>query len=297
MVADGGVRRARQPALPDDGRDVGLGDPRAVARQAAARLRRRLVRRAAGRRRAQGPGRRARGARRSRRRSSSRAEHADELGAAARALRRARARAATRRRRVRARRSRWPPAATPSTTRCSGASPRRRPRSGIDRRAAQLARARSTSSVGHGRRERASRSALARAVPAWAWLAGDRRRARRSSGSRSRGGWSRPGSWSTRSSTPSSRSRSRRTGSFLVRGVPSGGYGFVYPVLIAPAWRLFGVDPDALRAPRRRSTRCVMSLAASRRTSSPGGSSRAAARARRRAARRARPVDALHRAR
>ena len=43
VVADGRVRRARQPALPDDGRDVGLGDPRALARQAADRLRRRLV--------------------------------------------------------------------------------------------------------------------------------------------------------------------------------------------------------------------------------------------------------------
>ncbi len=28
-------------------------------------------------------------------------------------------------------------------------------------------------------------------------------------------------------------------GQFLLRGVPSHGYGFVYPVVIAPAYRLF----------------------------------------------------------
>ena len=48
---------------PDDGRDLRLGDPRALARQAVARLRRRLVQRAARRRRAEGAGRRVRGAR------------------------------------------------------------------------------------------------------------------------------------------------------------------------------------------------------------------------------------------
>lgn len=37
-------------------------------------------------------------------------------------------------------------------------------------------------------------------------------------------------------------------GHFLVRGDSSHGYGFVYPVLIAPAWRLFGAVPDAYRA-------------------------------------------------
>jgi Dolichyl-phosphate-mannose-protein mannosyltransferase len=37
-------------------------------------------------------------------------------------------------------------------------------------------------------------------------------------------------------------------GHFLVRGVPSDGYGFVYPVLIAPAWWLFAAIPDAYRA-------------------------------------------------
>jgi hypothetical protein len=34
-------------------------------------------------------------------------------------------------------------------------------------------------------------------------------------------------------------------GRFLIRGVPSGGYGFVYPLLIAPAFRIFGAAPSA----------------------------------------------------
>ncbi|MBV8080079.1 MAG: hypothetical protein JO186_06855, partial [Actinobacteria bacterium] len=36
--------------------------------------------------------------------------------------------------------------------------------------------------------------------------------------------------------------------SFLVRGVPSHGYGFVYPILIAPAYRLYAAIPDAYAA-------------------------------------------------
>src|SRR5205814_7147019 len=43
LVANGGLRRARQPALADDGRDVGRSDPRPRARQADARVGRRLV--------------------------------------------------------------------------------------------------------------------------------------------------------------------------------------------------------------------------------------------------------------
>jgi hypothetical protein len=38
------------------------------------------------------------------------------------------------------------------------------------------------------------------------------------------------------------------TGHFELRGVPSSGYGFVYPALIAPAWRLFGAIPAAYDA-------------------------------------------------
>ncbi|HET7129557.1 MAG TPA: glycosyltransferase family 39 protein [Gaiellaceae bacterium] len=50
-------------------------------------------------------------------------------------------------------------------------------------------------------------------------------------------------------------------GSFLVRGVPSTGYGFVYPALIAPAWRLHGSIPDAY-ATAKQINAVVMSVAA-----------------------------------
>ena len=50
-------------------------------------------------------------------------------------------------------------------------------------------------------------------------------------------------------------------GSFLVRGVPSTGYGIVYPVLIAPAWRLFGSVPSAYTAAKAINS-VLMSLAA-----------------------------------
>ncbi|MGN6799751.1 MAG: hypothetical protein ACTHKS_16540 [Gaiellaceae bacterium] len=50
-------------------------------------------------------------------------------------------------------------------------------------------------------------------------------------------------------------------GRFLVRGVPSTGYGFVYPALIAPAWRLHGSIPDAY-ATAKQINAVVMSLAA-----------------------------------
>ncbi len=44
-------------------------------------------------------------------------------------------------------------------------------------------------------------------------------------------------------------------GHFAVRGNPIGlAFGFVYPVLISPAWRLFGSIPTRTRR-RRRSTR------------------------------------------
>ncbi len=50
-------------------------------------------------------------------------------------------------------------------------------------------------------------------------------------------------------------------GQFLVRGVPSHGYGFVYPVLIAPAWRLFTSIPSAY-ATAKAINAVLMSLAA-----------------------------------
>jgi hypothetical protein len=50
-------------------------------------------------------------------------------------------------------------------------------------------------------------------------------------------------------------------GHFLVRGVPSNGYGFVYPALIAPAFRLFASVPRAY-AVAKDINAVVMSLAA-----------------------------------
>jgi hypothetical protein len=50
-------------------------------------------------------------------------------------------------------------------------------------------------------------------------------------------------------------------GQFLVRDVPSHGYGFVYPVLISPAWRVFSSVTDAYAAAK--TINCVlMSLTA-----------------------------------
>jgi hypothetical protein len=50
-------------------------------------------------------------------------------------------------------------------------------------------------------------------------------------------------------------------GRFLVRGEPSDGLGIVYPVLIAPAYRLFGAVPDAYAAAKAINS-VLMSLAA-----------------------------------
>ncbi len=50
-------------------------------------------------------------------------------------------------------------------------------------------------------------------------------------------------------------------GEFLVRGVPSNGYGFVYPILIAPAFRLFSSVPQAYTAAKVIDS-VLMSLAA-----------------------------------
>jgi len=50
-------------------------------------------------------------------------------------------------------------------------------------------------------------------------------------------------------------------GHFLVRGEETGAYGFVYPILIAPAWRVFGAVPDAYTAAQAINS-IVMSLAA-----------------------------------
>jgi glycosyltransferase involved in cell wall biosynthesis len=51
------------------------------------------------------------------------------------------------------------------------------------------------------------------------------------------------------------------TGHFLIRDVHHGAYGFVYPALIAPAWRVFSSVPDAYAAAKAIGS-VVMSLAA-----------------------------------
>jgi hypothetical protein len=50
-------------------------------------------------------------------------------------------------------------------------------------------------------------------------------------------------------------------GSFLARGVESHGYGFIYPIVLAPAYRLFSAVPDAYAAAKAING-MVMSLAA-----------------------------------
>ena len=117
---------------------------------------------------------------------------------------------------------------------------------GIDRRGARSRARRSSrgSSRDRTRRPRAlARSGCRRGS---GWRCSSSRR--RSCGSCSPAGSSRRGSWSTSSSTPSSRSRSRRTGTSWSAASRRTGYGFVYPVLIAPAWRLFARIPAAYDA-------------------------------------------------
>src|ERR671925_243076 len=50
-------------------------------------------------------------------------------------------------------------------------------------------------------------------------------------------------------------------GEFLIRDVHHGAYGVVYPLLIAPAWRVFGSVPDAYAAAKTIGS-VLMSLAA-----------------------------------
>ena len=51
------------------------------------------------------------------------------------------------------------------------------------------------------------------------------------------------------------------TGHLLIRDVDQGAYGIVYPILIAPAWKLFGAVPDAYAAAKTIGS-VLMSLAA-----------------------------------
>ena len=86
-----------------------------------------------------------------------------------------------------------------------------------------------------------------RAVPAWAWLAAIVVVSFASPGlARARHARARS-SWSTSSSTRSSRRASPPTCAFAVRGVPSRGYGVVYPMLIAPGVRALRPRAGRLR--------------------------------------------------
>ena len=82
-------------------------------------------------------------------------------------------------------------------------------------------------------------------------------------------------------------------GEFLVRGVPSHGYGFVYPVLIAPAWALFTSIPSAYAAAKAINA-VAMSLAAIPAYFLARRILPRAPRPARRRAHGARPGDALH---
>ncbi len=166
LVADGRLRRLRQPALADDGRDLGQRHPPALARQAGRRQRRRLVRRAAGRGRAQGSGRRARdrhalrGARAARARRARPDVDVERPGSSSSAASTTSAAPPT----STSPRSSRPPAARRSRTPCSATSPRPPPTSGSSR-----GRRRQRSSRGGS--PRSSLVDSVRRVPAWAWLA------------------------------------------------------------------------------------------------------------------------------
>ena len=220
-------------------RGLSLGKP-------IARLRPRLVRRAARRGRAEDPGRRVRGGDDrggARAREPTTPRRARRRGA--RATSRPRARPRPRRRRLRRRARGGGRAARRSRDAVLAPIAEAAAEIGLDD-PAELARAAREA----GSRLSTVTAARARAVaiPASGLARRDRRLLDRRCASRSPTGSWRPGSWSTRSSTPSSRRTSPRSGQFLVRGVPSHGYGFVYPLLIAPAWRSSASVPDAYAA-------------------------------------------------
>ena len=239
-------RRPRQPPLADDGRDLRHRDSRARARQAARRQRRRLVRGAAGRRRAEGA------------RSTS-----DEVDTLDRCARAARVRAPTCARR-------WATAALELAPQRARPRPRRRSlRRGLRAGGGRRCRLATPCSrdVSHGGRRGGDRARLARrardrargsarsssvvdrlrAVPAWAMARRDRRRSRSPCGRGSPAACSARSSWSTSSSTRRWRRASPPTCRFAVRGVPARGYGAVYPILISPGVRGVRPDPGRLR--------------------------------------------------
>ena len=102
--------------------------------------------------------------------------------------------------------------------------------------------------------------ALTRAIPAWAYLTGI---VAVSAGMRYAFGRWMPAPWIMVDELVYSELAKSvaATGHFLIRGQPAGSYGFVYPLLIAPAWRLYGSVPSAYAAARAIDA-VAMSLAA-----------------------------------
>ena len=113
-------------------------------------------------------------------------------------------------------------------------------------------------------------------MPAWAWLAAIVA-SRRPCDSASRATWSAP--WIMVDELVYSELAKcfAATGSFPVRDVPTAGYGFVYPVLIARRTRFFRSIPHAYSAIKAINA-LLMSLAAVPRTCSRAASSPGAAR-------------------
>ena len=98
-----------------------------------------------------------------------------------------------------------------------------------------------------------------RAVPAWAWLARDRRRSRSSSGRwLARGMLGAVHHGRRARSTPSWRRASPPTCTFAVRGVPAAGYGVVYPLADRARVRALRPRPGRVRGGQddQRARRC-----------------------------------------
>ncbi len=111
-----------------------------------------------------------------------------------------------------------------------------------------------------GGRPRAQALALVRAVPAWLWLAAI---VTASVALRYLLGRRMPAPWIMVDELIYSELAKSfaATGDFLVRGQSSAAYGLVYPVLISPAYRIFGAVPDAYAAAKAINA-VLMSLAA-----------------------------------
>lgn len=110
------------------------------------------------------------------------------------------------------------------------------------------------------RRPRDTALGLVRAVPAWAWLAG---LVALSTGIRYATSRNTVAPWIMVDELIYSELAKSfaESGQFLLRGEPTAAYGFVYPLLISPAWAAFTGVPDAYAAAKAINA-LVMSLAA-----------------------------------